>query len=113
MSDEELLQIIDFYAKREYSLQKMNEMIAAGEADFPKEAKPTVPDEVTDFSVLDSSVGFQPEQALTIAYTGVCPCRLWRPGQTAFFWPGETPYTVWKSEAAIRSCSMTVLMKTR
>ncbi len=70
MSDEELLQIIDFYAKREYSLQKVNEMIAEGEADFPKEAKPTVPDKVTDSSVLDSSAVFQPEQALTIAYTG-------------------------------------------
>lgn len=70
MSDEELLQIIDFYAKREYSLQKMNEMIAAGETAFPKEAKPQVPDEVTDSSVLDSSAVFQPEQALTIAYTG-------------------------------------------
>lgn len=70
MSDEELLQIIDFYAKREYSLQKMNEMIAEGEADFPEEAKPPVPDEVTDSSVLDSSAIFQPEQALTIAYTG-------------------------------------------
>ena len=70
MSDEELLQIIDFYAKREYSLRKMNEMIAAGETDFPKEAKPQVPSEVTDSSVLNSSAVFQPEQALTIAYTG-------------------------------------------
>ena len=70
MSDEQLLQIIDFYAKRDYSLQKMNEMIADKETDFPEEARPAVPQNPTDSAVLESSAAFQPDQALTIPYTG-------------------------------------------
>ena len=37
MSDEELLQIIDFMQKRDYSLQAMNEKLAAGEIESPTE----------------------------------------------------------------------------
>lgn len=37
MTDEELLQIIDFRRRRDYSLQNMNEKIAAGETAFPEE----------------------------------------------------------------------------
>ena len=37
MSDEELLQIIDFQQRRSYSLQTMNEKIAAGETAFPEQ----------------------------------------------------------------------------
>ena len=38
MSDEELLQIIDFRHRRDYSLQAMKEKIAAEEATFPEDA---------------------------------------------------------------------------
>lgn len=37
MSDEELLQIIDFMHRRDYSLQEMNRRIAAGETEYPSE----------------------------------------------------------------------------
>ena len=45
MSDEELLQIIDFMQKRDYSLQAMNEKLAAGEIESPTE---TVKEELED-----------------------------------------------------------------
>lgn len=38
MSDEELLQIIDFLHRREYSLQTMNEKLSSGEITFPEGA---------------------------------------------------------------------------
>lgn len=71
MSDEELLQIIDFISKRDYSLQKMNEMIASGEEEMPKEAlQKKEPETLTDASVLESDAIWEPDQELTIAYTG-------------------------------------------
>jgi hypothetical protein len=71
MSDEELLQIIDFRNKRDYSLQKMNELIASGNAEVPKEAaSPKEPETFTEYSVLNSDAVWEPDQELTIAYTG-------------------------------------------
>lgn len=71
MSDEELLQIIDFRSKRDYSLQKMNDMIASGEAEMPKEAQEKgTPETITDSSILNSDAVWEPDQELTIAYTG-------------------------------------------
>lgn len=71
MSDEELLQIIDFRSKRDYSLQKMNEMIASGEEEMPKEVlQKEKPESLTDASVLKSDAVWEPDQELTIAYTG-------------------------------------------
>lgn len=67
MSDEELLQIIDFIHKRDYSLQKMNEMIAAGEAQMPVIEKEI---EATDAEVLAGDAVYEPSQELTIPYTG-------------------------------------------
>lgn len=68
MSDEELLRIIDFLYKRDYSLQKMNEMIAAGEVQMPAAEEPDI--EATDEAVLTSEAVYEPTQALTIPYTG-------------------------------------------
>lgn len=68
MSDEELLQIIDFMYKRDYSLQKMNEMIQAGEAQMPE-----IPEEeiaATDEAILATDAVYEPGRALTIPYTG-------------------------------------------
>ncbi|MDE7250812.1 MAG: hypothetical protein K2N82_13235, partial [Lachnospiraceae bacterium] len=71
MSDEELLQIIDFRCKRDYSLQKMNEMIASGESKMPEEAlQKKKPETLTEASILNSDVIWEPDQELTIAYTG-------------------------------------------
>lgn len=67
MSDEELLQIIDFTHKRDYSLQKMNEMIAAGEAQMPVIEEEI---EATDASILEGDAVYEPAQELTIPYTG-------------------------------------------
>ena len=67
MSDEELLQIIDFMYKRDYSLQKMNEMIQEGEArmpDFEEEIQ------ATEEEILNTDAVYEPAQALTIPYTG-------------------------------------------
>ncbi|MBD5484346.1 MAG: hypothetical protein HDR18_02285 [Lachnospiraceae bacterium] len=68
MSDEELLQIIDFMHKRDYSLQKMNEMIAAGEAQLPEIEEEEI--EATDISILEGDAVYEPTQELTIPYTG-------------------------------------------
>ncbi|MCM1123741.1 MAG: hypothetical protein NC416_14250 [Eubacterium sp.] len=68
MSDEELLRIIDFLYKRDYSLQKMNEMIAAGEAQMPEIEEEKI--EATDETILASDVVYEPSQELTIPYTG-------------------------------------------
>lgn len=67
MSDEELLEIIDFMHKRDYSLQRMNEMIEAGEAQMPR-----VDEEVqaTEEEILATEAVYEPTQSLTIPYTG-------------------------------------------
>lgn len=71
MSDEELLQIIDFRNKRDYSLQKMNEMIASADVKIPEEAaSQSGPETLTGPSVLNSDAIWEPDQELTIAYTG-------------------------------------------
>ncbi|MCM1136616.1 MAG: hypothetical protein NC400_13720 [Clostridium sp.] len=89
MNDEELLQIIDFQTKRDYSLQKMNEMIASGEAEFPEEAKPSGPDEVTDLSVLGSNAVLEPDKELTILYTGDLPISVIATGKDCIFLAGR------------------------
>lgn len=68
MSDEELLKIIDFMYKRDYSLTKMNEMIEAGEAQAPKIEEPEP--EATEEEILLTDAVYEPEQKLTIPYTG-------------------------------------------
>ncbi len=68
MSDEELLRIIDFLHKRDYSLQKMNEMIAAGEAQMPVIEEKEI--EATGEKLLATDAVYEPAQALTIPYKG-------------------------------------------
>lgn len=68
MSDEELLRVIDFMYKRDYSLQKMNEMIASGEAQVPQIEEPEI--EATEEEVLATDAVYEPTQSLTIPYTG-------------------------------------------
>lgn len=81
MSDEELLQVIDFRYKRDYSLQKMNEMIAAGEAE-PVQPEPVMPEETTP--VLGES-----DQKLTIAYTGELSISSMAAGNDCIFLFGQ------------------------
>lgn len=70
MSDEELLQIVDFRYKRDYSLQKMNEMIDSGQAQFPEEAASVqAPQESTENEKERFASG-DPGQELTLCYTG-------------------------------------------
>lgn len=89
MSDEELLQIIDFTHKRDYSLEKMNEMIAAGEAEALDETSLSkMPEEVTEPSVLQSDAVTDPEQELTILYTGDLPLLSMAAGNDCIFLAG-------------------------
>lgn len=70
MSDEELLQIIDFRSKRDYSLQKINELVAAGDVTIPEGTTRKEPEALTENSILNSDAIWEPDQELTIAYTG-------------------------------------------
>lgn len=91
MSDEELLQIIDFMYKRDYSLQAMNEKIAAGESDFPQEeiTKEREKDiEATKSDILQSDAVYDPAQELTIPYTGDLEIRYMAMGQNCIFLTG-------------------------
>lgn len=93
MSDEELLQIIDFMQKRDYSLQAMNEKLAAGEIESPTE---TVKEELeeekkeaaTEESVLQGEAIWDPAQELTIPYTGTLESRYMAAGQNCIFLTG-------------------------
>lgn len=91
MSDEELLRIIDFMHKRDYSLQAMNEKIEEGEIDFPsqmiaEEMEEEV--EATEESVLQSEAIYDPAQELTIPYTGDLQIRYMAMGQNCLFLTG-------------------------
>ncbi|MCM1174127.1 MAG: hypothetical protein NC341_03645 [Blautia sp.] len=91
MSDEELLQIIDFQHKRDYSLQAMNEKMAAGEVEQPtqtvnKEKEREI--EPTDEAILQSEAIWNPEQELTIPYTGDLEIRTIAAGQDCIFLTG-------------------------
>lgn len=68
MNDEELLEIIDFMYKRDYSLQKMNEMIATGEVPRPVIKEEEI--EATADEILATDAAYEPAQRLTIPYTG-------------------------------------------
>ena len=91
MDDEELLQIIDFIHKRDYSLQKMNEMIDNGEMDFPDEEIAEARDtdiELTDQAVLESDAVWEPDRELTIQYTGDLELNGMAAGQNCIFLMG-------------------------
>ena len=91
MDDEELLQIIDFIHKRDYSLQKMNEMIDNGEMTFPAEEIAEAKDtdiELTDSAVLESDAVWKPDQELTIQYTGELELNGMAAGQNCIFLMG-------------------------
>ncbi len=90
MSDEELLQIIDFLHKRDYSIQAMNEKIGAGEIDFPEDeiAGKEQEIEATDENILQGSAVYEPEQELTIPYTGELSIRNMAMGQNCIFLTG-------------------------
>lgn len=89
LTDEQLLQIIDFRYKRDYSLQKMNEMIETGEMKFPEEALiSNEPLEITDEAVLQSEAVWNPEQELIIPYTGKLPMVVIGAGNNSIFLGG-------------------------
>ncbi len=89
MSNEELLQLIDFRKKRDYSLEKMNEMINAGEIDFPEEVlKQEDEIEETDETVLNSQAVYDPAAELTFFYTGDLELQNMAAGQNCIFLTG-------------------------
>ncbi|MDE7018989.1 MAG: hypothetical protein K2P65_15715 [Lachnospiraceae bacterium] len=91
MNDEELLRIIDFMYKRDYSLQAMNEKIEAGEIDFPSQTiseETETQVEATDDAVLQSEAVYDPAQELTIPYTGDLEICYMAMGQSCLFLTG-------------------------
>lgn len=90
MSDEELLQIIDFRHKRDYSLAAVNEKIASGEMEFPTDAinEKTQEIEATDSSILQSDAVWDPAQELTIPYTGDLEAHYMAAGLNCIFLTG-------------------------
>lgn len=93
MSDEELLQIIDFMQKRDYSLQAMNEKLTADEIDnltesVKKEMEEEKEKEVTEEDVLRSEAVRNPAQELTIPYTGTLEVRTMAAGSDCIFLTG-------------------------
>lgn len=93
MSDEELLQIIDFMQKRDYSLQAMNEKLAAGEIESPtetvkKELEEEMEKAATEEAVLQSEAIWDPAQELTIPYKGTLEARYMAAGQNCIFLTG-------------------------
>ncbi len=90
MSDEELLQIIDFMHKRDYSLAALNEKIASGEMEFPTDSinEKTQEIEATDSSILQSDAVWDPAQELTIPYTGDLEAHYMAAGQNCIFLTG-------------------------
>ncbi len=93
MSDEELLQIIDFMYKRDYSLQAMNEKLEAGEIENPtetvnKEWEKEIEETATADAVLQSEAVWDPDQELTIPYTGSLEIRRIAAGQNCIFLMG-------------------------
>lgn len=93
MSDEELLQVIDFMEKRDYSLQVMNEKLAAGEIESPtetvkQELEQEMEEAATEEDVLQSEAIWDPAQELTIPYTGTLEARNMAAGQNCIFLTG-------------------------
>ena len=86
MENEELLQIIDFRHKRDYSLAKINDMIAAGEIEMPEVEEEEL--EITEESILLSDAVYEPEQELTIPYTGDLEAHFMAAGQNCIFLAG-------------------------
>lgn len=69
MSDEELLQYIDFIEKRDYSLITINQEIEAGEYVYEPQKTESAAT-ATDRRVPDSDAVYEPDREFTIAYEG-------------------------------------------
>lgn len=93
MSDEELLQIIDFMQKRDYSLQAINKEMDAEEIKnlteiVNNELEKETAEAATDESVLQSKAVWDPAQELTIPYTGTLEARTMAAGNDCIFLTG-------------------------
>lgn len=87
MSDEELLQYIDFIEKRDYSLMTINQEIEDGEYVYePQKTEQTVA--VTDREILDSDAVYEPDRELTIAYEGDMGVECMAAGANAIYLGG-------------------------
>lgn len=105
MSDEELLEVIDFVYKRDYSLQAMNQKIEEGEISFPAQqiaqqgAQQIAGEEAageeetaTGEETAAASKGTiqNPGQELTIPYTGDLAFQYIASGQNCIYLAGES-----------------------
>ena len=93
MSDEELLEVIDFVYKRDYSLQAMNQKIEEGEIPFPEQqiAQQAAQQEAAgEKETREENAAGNPGQELTIPYTGDLEFQNIAAGQNCIFLTGES-----------------------
>lgn len=99
MSDEELLEVIDFVYKRDYSLQAMNQKIEEGEIPFPEQqiAQQAAQQEAAgeketreENAAVPNDMIRNPGQELTIPYTGDLEFQNIAAGQNCIFLTGES-----------------------
>lgn len=109
MSDEELLEMIDFVHKRDYSLQAMNEKIEEGEISFPAQqiaqqgtqqtARQTAGEQAAgeeetatgkETAAASKDTIQNPGQELTIPYTGDLEFQYIASGQNCIYLAGES-----------------------
>ena len=89
MSDEELLEVIDFVYKRDYSLQAMNQKIEEGEIPFP-EQQIAQQEAAGEKETREENAAGNPGQELTIPYTGDLEFQNIAAGQNCIFLTGES-----------------------
>lgn len=85
MTDEELLQYIDFLQKRDYSLAVINQEISDGEYVYERTQESP---ETTDREILDSDAVYEPDRELTIAYEGDMGVQCMAAGAEAIYLGG-------------------------
>ncbi len=90
MSDEELLEMIDFVYKRDYSLQAMNQKIEEGKIPFPAQ-QIAVQEAAGEEETAEGEETIQkPRQELTIPYTGDLEFQYIAAGQNCIFLTGQS-----------------------
>lgn len=87
MSDEELLQYIDFIEKRDYSLITINQEIEVGEYVYEPQ-KTESEATVTDREILNSDAVYEPDRELTVAYEGDMGVECMAAGANALYLGG-------------------------
>ncbi len=89
LSDEELLQMIDFTYKRDYSLQALNEKIETGEMSFPAEEIAEETNAEKTNAEKTNAEKTNAGEELTIRYTGELPVQKMAAGRNCIYLTGK------------------------